>query len=261
MHTYQRGFSLVELSIVLVIVGLLTGGILMGQSMIRGAELQSVVSEYQKYHDAALAFRDQYDALPGDMNDATNYWGRQVNVASCVTNSAAAVATPGTCDGNGDGIINWAGAASTSGEFAQFWRQLSQSKITTGEFTGLAGSGGAAHITIGGNAPTSRLTNAGWGVWNLGNYAGDASNYAFNYGNVMTLGGTISNGWNYTTVLKPEEAWNIDTKIDDGKPGAGKVLAYNITVCTTAANNTDYAAEYRVNNTTVACGFYFPQSF
>ena len=71
----SHGFSLVELSIVLVIVGLLTGGILMGQNLIRNAEIQGVMKELAKYSDAVIAFRDQYDALPGDLPDAGNYWG------------------------------------------------------------------------------------------------------------------------------------------------------------------------------------------
>jgi prepilin-type N-terminal cleavage/methylation domain-containing protein len=261
MHSYQRAFSLVELSIVLVIVGLLTGGILMGQSLIRNSELQSIVSEVQKYKDAAIAFREQYDALPGDMSDATNYWGRQINVASCVTNSAAAVATPGACDGDGDGLVEWAGAVSTSGEAFQFWRQLSQSKIITGQFTGLAGSGATTHVVVGTNAPASKLTNAGWGAFTFGNYVGDASNFAYNYGSVLTLGGTVSNNWNFMPIMKPEEAWNIDTKVDDGKPGAGNVITFNITSCANAANSADYAADYRVNSTSTVCGLYFANAF
>lgn len=65
-----RGFSLVELSIVLVILGLLTGGILAGQSLIRAAELRSVTTEYGRWVTAMHSFRDKYMAIPGDMRDA-----------------------------------------------------------------------------------------------------------------------------------------------------------------------------------------------
>ena len=64
--TAQPGFSLVELSIVLVILGLLTGGILAGQSLIRAAELRSISTDYSRYIAAVQAFRDKYFALPGD---------------------------------------------------------------------------------------------------------------------------------------------------------------------------------------------------
>lgn len=73
-HVELRGFSLVELSIVLVILGLLTGGILAGQSLIRASELRSVSTELQRYSSAIYSFRDQYMALPGDMLNATSFW-------------------------------------------------------------------------------------------------------------------------------------------------------------------------------------------
>ena len=70
----QRAFSLVELSIVLVILGLLTGGILAGQSLIRAAELRSVTNEFQRYIVATQSFRDKYFAAPGDITDAHRFW-------------------------------------------------------------------------------------------------------------------------------------------------------------------------------------------
>ena len=71
----RSAFSLVELSIVLVILGLLTGGILSGQSLIRAAELRSVTTEYSRYTAATYSFRDKYFALPGDMSNAESFWG------------------------------------------------------------------------------------------------------------------------------------------------------------------------------------------
>ncbi len=53
------GFSLVELAIVLVILGLLAGGVLSGQSLIRAAELRSVIAEYQRYYTAVKIFNDE----------------------------------------------------------------------------------------------------------------------------------------------------------------------------------------------------------
>ena len=71
----KNGFSLVELSIVLVILGLLTGGILGGQALIRAAELRAATTESQRYLAAINSFRDKYFALPGDMAIATRFWG------------------------------------------------------------------------------------------------------------------------------------------------------------------------------------------
>lgn len=98
----QSGFSLVELSIVLVILGLLTGGILGGQALIRAAELRTAMSDYSRYTAAVMSFREKYFALPGDMTNATAFWGDNNTVCpdAGITNG-----TPGTCNGNGDS--NW----------------------------------------------------------------------------------------------------------------------------------------------------------
>ena len=62
----KKGFTLVELSIVLVIVGLLISGILVGQSMIATARLQSAIRQLQQYDAAVTNFQTQYNQLPGD---------------------------------------------------------------------------------------------------------------------------------------------------------------------------------------------------
>ncbi len=71
----RHGFSLVELSIVLVILGLLTGGILAGKSLMRASELRAVSTEYQRYLTAAQSFRGKYFELPGDFSKAQSFWG------------------------------------------------------------------------------------------------------------------------------------------------------------------------------------------
>ena len=78
MNSYSRqrycyAFSLVELSIVLVILGLLVGTVLTGKSLIRASELRSVVSQFQAFHAAHNAFKDKYFSIAGDMNNATQF--------------------------------------------------------------------------------------------------------------------------------------------------------------------------------------------
>lgn len=263
----RHGFSLVELSIVLVILGLLTGGILAGQSLIRGAEIRSVSTEYSRYIAAAQTFRDKYFAIPGDMNNGTRFWGRQINQAWCVTNSAAAVATPGTCDGNGDGMINSAGAASQSAEIYQFWTQLAHAGLVEGSYSGLSGSGGTSHSVIGTNVPASRLGNAGWSMaYVTPTFAGDGNAYALDYSNHFRFGTAVATFPTHGAVLKPEEAWGIDSKMDDGLPASGTVIAYYWNNACAAANdgthaNTDFAASYKLTDSTVQCALYFRKLF
>ena len=252
-------FSLVELSIVLVILGLLTGGILAGQSLIRAAELRSVAADYSRYTAAIQTFRDKYLAIPGDMPNATRFWGRLNSNANCVTNSSAAVAAPGTCDGNGDGSpIHAVMVASTSYENLQFWRHLALAGLIEGQYTGLASS--AASLVIGENVPAKKISNGRWWQAVAFNFVGDANVYALDYGNYLSI--TTATG----PILRPEEAWNIDTKFDDGKPAYGKVIAvYWNNLCAaaddgTSANN-DLNASYRLTDATVQCALNFRQSF
>ncbi len=138
--SYQRSeqaFSLVELSIVLVILGLLTGGILAGQSLIRAAELRAVTTEYQRNLTAIQTFRDKYFAIPGDMRNAQSFWG---SAASCpgTASTTAATGVP-TCNGDGNGQVGLNPTA-TSNEKFRFWQHLANAGLIEGSFNGVGGT-------------------------------------------------------------------------------------------------------------------------
>src|SRR5438477_2747635 len=63
----QQGFTLIELSIVLVIIGLIVGGILVGQDLIKAAEIRATVGQVEKYNSAVNTFRSKYNGIPGDI--------------------------------------------------------------------------------------------------------------------------------------------------------------------------------------------------
>jgi prepilin-type N-terminal cleavage/methylation domain-containing protein len=81
-----KGFSLAELSIVLIIIGLLVGGVMQGGKMVHQAKLRSLANIFQGHNQAVYTFKLSYDALPGDMSNASLYF-------------------QGATDGNGDGQI------------------------------------------------------------------------------------------------------------------------------------------------------------
>lgn len=255
----SQGFSLIELSIVLVILGLLTGGILTGQSLIRAAELRSINTEYQRYITGTQTFRDKYMAIPGDMNNATRFWNR-LSTTGCTTNSSATTdTTNGVCDGDGDGMVETATTASQSGERYQFWRQMSRAGLIEGTYSGVAGTAVDTH-TSGSNCPATRISpQSCWSVLWRGNSSGVTNDYfAGDYGNFLVF----ANGATTSPILKPEEAWNIDTKLDDGKPGLGKVMA-NIQNCTNAASGSASAtsADYTLTTNTQVCTLFFTRAF
>jgi prepilin-type N-terminal cleavage/methylation domain-containing protein len=70
----QHGFTLVELSIVIVIIGLIVAGVTAGQSLVAAAKIQSQITELKKYEVAYNIFKLEYNAVPGDMSNAISYW-------------------------------------------------------------------------------------------------------------------------------------------------------------------------------------------
>ncbi len=251
----RTAFSLVELSIVLVILGLLTGGILQGQSLIRQAELRSVITQYQRYVTATQSFRDKYFQLPGDFNNAQAFWGVQgTNCSGTVTT----LTTTGTCNGNGNWTFDAATAASSNGERFQYWRQMALASLIEGNYSGISGPNGAPdHVSS--NAPPGRISNT---LWSIANYVASGSTQYFD-GNfiALSIGLPMSGSGPNNPFLKPEEAWNIDTKLDDGKPATGKIIGNMWNVCTTAASSADTTAQYKLSDSGIDCILNFDNPF
>ena len=247
----QSGFSLVELSIVLVILGLLTGGILGGQALIRAAELRSLTTESQRYTTAVRTFQDKYFAMPGDMANATAFWGKSAADCNAQTGTAA---TPGTCNGNGDGVLGWSIGPNVTGETFRGWQHLALAGLIEGTYTGNAGSISGSDPDAGVNVPGSRLKSGVWGYGYIDNVVGSNS-YVFNYNmlNWMVVGSEDDNAYPDGPLLRPEEAWNVDTKLDDGRPGTGRVLANVVSACTNTADVTNRAADYRLTDSGLRC--------
>lgn len=237
-------FSLVELSIVLVILGLLVGGILAGQSLIRASELRSVTIEHDRYRTAVSAFRDKYFALPGDMTNATVIWGK--SAATCNTHTGTA-ATPGTCNGNGDSQLTY---APNSAEFFRFWQQLSLAGLIAGTYSGVSSDGSSTdNGSDSTNSPASKFKNGLWAVV----YSATAPNANFfngSYGNYLEVGGYFDvTSEPLTKLFTPTELWNLDTKMDDGKPATGTMVIWRYFDCATGSGASDMNAVYNLTTT------------
>ena len=207
MNRHSQAFSLVELSIVLVILGLLTGGVLAGQSLIRAAELRSVTTQFQNYYTAVATFKDKNFAIPGDMSNATDFWlEAHATPATCKTTDSGGAAT---CNGDGDGQVD---SPTGSDETFRFWQHLANAGLIEGSFTGVAESGGANHTTGGVNAPAGKLGSTAWRATHRTPVAGQFNR---DYGNTLYVGKHVSNTAPYGVVLTPEEMWGIDTKVDE----------------------------------------------
>lgn len=243
-----HGFSLVELSIVLVILGLLVGGVLSGQALIRAAELRSITTDFNRYASAVQAFRDKYFALPGDMTNATSFWGIVGGTGSDATCKSTASTSAATCNGDGDGNIESTTTGST--EILRAWQHLSNAGLIEGTYSGISSDGTHWGVAIGTNTPKSKLTGASFFFVAYSDIAVQAGWYARMF---PPAGAThwLDFGSTYTTsVLKNEEAWNIDSKIDDGKPGTGKITTFNNTHnANCASSDTASSANYTLSYT------------
>ncbi len=252
-----RAFSLVELSIVLVILGLITGSVLAGQALIKAAELRAVTIEIANFRTSTLAFADKYHALPGDMTNATAFWGD--NATHCA-DAAIADGTPGVCNGNGDGtIIEQAAAAGEESEGHMFWLHLQQAGLIDGTFTGLAGPAGLLDDVPGTNAPVSSYEN---GCYHIdSDNTGNGERYEVSYGvNMLELGADQQGGDRDCDfrLMPAEDAWQLDKKLDDGLPAHGNIIAkYWNDLCATVNSGThtrfNLDARYKVEDTTNQC--------
>lgn len=206
-YSDEKGFSLVELSVVLIILGLLAAGITAGNSLVKGSKLRAVVAEVESFKAAVNAFKIQYDDLPGDITNAHDYWD---DGADGVCGTAA------QCNGNGDTKINSTGGGNAR-ETWRAWQHLTLAALVPGNYTGVAGSGGNAHAVIGQNVPASKIIGGGYTLLNINSY------YGINKGNLVELGAESTNNRTYESLLSPRDASSIDKKVDDGLPEYGNV--------------------------------------
>ena len=223
-----KAFTLVELAIVLVVIGLVVGGVMAGQSMLRASDLQSIISDVARYKSITSSFKEKYGSFPGDMNNATSTWEAAPACPAAGTNQQ-------TCNGNGDGqIYNWSNAA-TSYEMFRFWQHLVLSGMLEGDFTGAAGSGGALEAVPGVNVPTSRL-GGGYTMAYIGIMNGNAIRFDGDWGHIIRLGNFGTATAANANIFSVADARVIDIKMDDGAPATGSVVTYKKANGTTSEN-------------------------
>ena len=120
MRQAQAGFTLIEIAIVLVIIGLLIGGVLKGQELINNAKVKNLANDFRGISTSVYAYQDRFRALPGDDNA----------VAMHVSNGTLAT-TPANSLGNARINGAW-NSSSTSDESYLFWQHIRLAGLATG---------------------------------------------------------------------------------------------------------------------------------
>jgi len=251
-----RGFTLIELSIVLVIIGLIAGGILIGRDLIAASELRSIKSNVEKLQTAIYAFKLKYGGLPGDIPNATAYWPQD---ADCPHTPANTVTKPDTCDGNNDGIIRYMNAFSDMEEPFRATQQLANAGLIAGQYTGATTTAFPFDYVPGLNMPKLNVRDAGifFGNSMMPATPIDSQYYPGSYRLIIQPGMYLpSCGWVCGGFLTPSEALGMDQKYDDGKPATGVLRSFKKSFfytpnCTTS--NNPNIAEYNTSRTTKDC--------
>ena len=188
MRNRQQGFTLVEIAIVLVIIGLLLGGVLKGQELINSAKVKNVIGEFRNVSTHVYAYQDRYRAMPGDDPGVAN------RLADAVKASTGGTAGNGRIEGN------WNSTTPTD-ESVLFWQHVRLANLASGDGRSPATEGVAILEWLPRNAVGGRI-----GVTGTSPVTGWSGSFFICQDN-----------------LSGNFARQIDIAMDDGLPATGMV--------------------------------------
>lgn len=233
----SRGFTLVELSMSILVIGLLVGGVLAGNGLVRQAKFKKLLGQVTEAKEAGKVFTSRYNALPGDIKNAFALFG-----------GAVCAGDADSCNGNGDGRI---GYNDYNDETYMAWKHLGLSSIYSGQFTGSAGE------VLGKNIPASTFKTAGM-RWRY-NVIAAYDNLILGNSLMLTARAESLNEGG----MSPKDARAFDEKYDDSIPATGNIISFIGTATNddTACFTGTYAAgdtAYIVSSEIAGCLMVFP---
>ena len=209
----QAGFTLIELAIVLVIIGLLLGGVLRGQELINSAKVKNMARDFQNVQVYIYGYQDKYKALPGDDHSANTHVG--------ATNAV---------NGTQNGVIEGAWNTLTTGdESCAFWEDVRRAGLAPGSTTANCAAGN-----------TYQPRNADGGLIGVQSAS-----------TLTTITGMTGAYAICSDAILGKFALQLDTTLDDGDPSTGSVRA--ITSGTSGAGMNTAAVNAALNNTYTVC--------
>jgi prepilin-type N-terminal cleavage/methylation domain-containing protein len=194
MTLKRKGFTLIELSIVLVIIALVIGGVLVGRALIKSAETNRAIGDLDRINAAVNSFKIKYNCLPGDCTNSTSLFDSTV-----------------AGNGNGNGLIEWSNSESLYATYSLLAAQLIVKKtVAAGVPYFSANNDGFGYLYYQDLYSNFRRRGVTISWFGTGNYANSVTCNQVN-----------------TAALTPSDTQAIDIKIDDGLPKLGSFLAFD----------------------------------
>lgn len=239
----DQGFTLIEMSIVLIIIGLIIGGILKGQEVIEASRQKAIVTQIDEMRASINTFADKYNALPGDYQRASERL------------------RPDMLDGSGDGIIGvssnddvseLASEPANTEEHVEFWNQLAAARLISG--TRILTNSTPDFFGEGSPFPESDIPGTGLTVL-YGNY--DVDSNIERRTHWLRIQKDLGEVGRATESMSPKMTFEIDIKMDDGigTDGTVRVVTGNGTPIGSCVE--DITGEYYAFDDEVQCVGYF----
>ena len=210
-NRFHNGFTLVEISIVMIIIGLLIGGIFGGMKLIDNANVQKTIQDIKAIESGTLTFRDTYRALPGDIRTPNT------RIPNCTV-------APCAIGGNGDRIINnlvsHTEVITATMEKFTFWHHLQAANLLQMDYSN------TADMNFGVGSPSAPIGSGGYVLFSFNGQWAAANSYFFN-GAVLAIFLSPSSGAVTPNLSVPCELLrSVDLKIDDGMPFNGSFQGF-----------------------------------
>ena len=243
----SSGFTLIELSIVLVIIGLIVGGVLVGKDLIKAAELRAIPADWDRFVAANRIFKDKYACIPGDCIKASQF-GLGAN-------------------GNGNSYVDIY-VGTFQNESWEYWRHLANAGLIEGSYTGVAGPESIYWDAVAGvNVPKSKYGgNVGYSIFYLKPFytAGwqDGALASWGYQTLAANDHIINTGRDSGAratnagTFPVDEARLVNQKVDDSFANSGKVRSVPNDVLLETTCTTGTVPDYSYGTSGV-CNLYY----
>ena len=247
--TEQKGFTLVELAIVMIIIGLLIGGVLKGQELINNAQVTSTVAKIRSVEVSVFTFQDMFSSYPGDMESPT----ARLPACPSTTPCGAVEGSAGLGNGYLEELPGFFSGGGT--EPVAFWGQLAAAELITGininpSTPAINGGDELLNADVGGIFTMGYMPASGGGLNGV-----EATNYTARNGHYLAIHANGGDAGTDGNILTPSIVARLDRKLDDGQPNSGiLVVAGPADVCSTGSGDTDIYAEYE---SAADCSLYY----